>query len=74
MKTGTAGLEPAAGGLEIRYSIQLSYAPNIFELTNLIDLNRLYLSLRHSQTTHSEKMGTEGKGTHRGWQQIYRPN
>lgn len=25
--TGTAGLEPAAGGLEIRYSIQLSYAP-----------------------------------------------
>ena len=25
--TGTAGLEPATNGLEVRYSIQLSYAP-----------------------------------------------
>jgi hypothetical protein len=25
--TGAAGLEPATGGLEVRYSIQLSYAP-----------------------------------------------
>ncbi len=27
LSTGTVGLEPTANGLEIRYSIHLSYAP-----------------------------------------------
>ena len=40
-QTGAAGLEPATGGLEVRYSIQLSYAPKSMAAKDDRDLQQV---------------------------------